>query len=788
LVLAAFAVVAHGTTLKPFTVAEEIGLATFLPYHAEPPIIASPDGRFVAIRAERGLLDKDRVEDELRVYDRVGLSRFLSHPLEVRVPVPVLDLREATYKEGPLITQIRWFYDSGGVAFLLRDAEGINRLTTVSLKGKSAVSQELSLSGQNVTAFDVRDGGNYVYTVFSPGNALKSPWSDGSVTWDATGHSIFEILLPSEWRERLAHLQGPPATGALRSVLWAAVNGAKPHPVLRDGRDEIVMYPAQGLLALSPNGKTVATEIPVPTVPRRWLREFRPPPGDSILRMHAGKQNLESPSAPSTLASEYVLIQLGTGSITRLNDAPTGSAAGWFNAGNLAWSDDGTALLLPNAYPKPTDSETIEGQPCVAIFYRQTETIRCLENLESLRPDVQTLTRGITVVRSVRFASHRTDAVLVAYTRLFENTSKSGVEQLASTSSGVWSASGRKDVLPSTGNWPQVEIEQGLNEPPVVVAKDARAGISRVVWNPNPEISRFALGEVSIYHWRDRLGHRWIGGLYRPTNYVQGRRYPLVIQTHGFPKDRFSSSGVFPTAMAARALAASGIVVLQTSPCFSAYTPKSGPCNVASIDAAVRQLVTEGMVDENKVGVIGFSYTVYSVLEAITKARERFTAASVTDGWNYGYWQYLTTVDSEDDAYANEADAMVGAKPFGAGLLLWLKRAPDFNMQHAHTPLLVNGLGRTSVLDGMWEPYAALRYLRKPVDLTVLKSDEHILSEPRARLASQGGSVDWFRFWLQGYEDPNPAKAPQYRRWEKLCNMQRNQNPGVPAFCVISGR
>jgi len=32
--------------------------------------------------------------------------------------------------------------------------------------------------------------------------------------------------------------------------------------------------------------------------------------------------------------------------------------------------------------------------------------------------------------------------------------------------------------------------------------------------------------------------------------------------------------------------------------------------------------------------------------------------------------------------------------------------------------------------------------------------------------------VDWFRFWWQGYEDPDPAKAEQYKRWRELKKMQ----------------
>jgi len=32
--------------------------------------------------------------------------------------------------------------------------------------------------------------------------------------------------------------------------------------------------------------------------------------------------------------------------------------------------------------------------------------------------------------------------------------------------------------------------------------------------------------------------------------------------------------------------------------------------------------------------------------------------------------------------------------------------------------------------------------------------------------------VDWFRFWLKGEEDPDPAKAGQYTRWRKMRDQQ----------------
>jgi hypothetical protein len=48
----------------------------------------------------------------------------------------------------------------------------------------------------------------------------------------------------------------------------------------------------------------------------------------------------------------------------------------------------------------------------------------------------------------------------------------------------------------------------------------------------------------------------------------------------------------------------------------------------------------------------------------------------------------------------------------------------------------------------------------------------HSLQNPAQRLAYQGGTVDWFNFWLNGKEDPGPKKADQYVRWRTLRALQ----------------
>ena len=313
----------------------------------------------------------------------------------------------------------------------------------------------------------------------------------------------------------------------------------------------------------------------------------------------------------------------------------------------------------------------------------------------------------------------------------------------------------------------EITVKQSLNDPPVLMATLRQT--SSVLWDPNPQLKYFKFGEASVYEWRDKEGREWRGGLYKPVGYVRGRSYPLVIQNHGFSESNFLPSGVFPTAFAARAFAAQGILVLQvggSSGCSSTGdTPQEGTCEISGYVSVANQLISEGLVDPKRIGIIGFSRTCYYVMEALTTNALPLKAALIADGGMLTYSQYMM-------GYARgEFESMIGARPFGEGLQQWLKRSPGFNLDKVTTPLMIHAPNPVNVLF-MWEPYAGLRYLHKPVDMIMLNTDQHVLTNPAMRIASQGGSVDWFRFWLQGYEDPDPAKAEQYKRWRELKEMQ----------------
>jgi hypothetical protein len=737
-------------TKRALTAQDEIGLSHFgNPYSGHPEsVFFSPDERYFVVSTERGLLAQNKPESTLRVYSSESVRKFLLLGDEAHEPSPIWIFKRATSKEGPVISSLRWLANSASIAFLLKTPEGLNRLFVANVKTKSVYP--LTPENQNVTAFDIRDEMHFVYSVLSPEIRSRSIRAKRANSIVGTGRPLDELLFPDDF--------GLLSQMYERSDLWAVVNG-KRFPVRDQSSHKILELYLKGqeALLLSPNGRFVVTARAVGLIPPTWETLYPPPALSSVYRVRAGQQDLQSLTG-IRYVSEYVLVDLISGSTKPLTNAPMGEAAGWYGLTAAAWSADGRSIALSNTFIR-SEADASRSQPrtpCVAVVDLRGQTSGCVdqrqrgENESYITEGVQFLPGSKTRLRIKLYLA----GSLQCHTYV-------------QTDAGSWELQGTVSRSLPAERPLSVTVKERFDSPPVLVATDESSKISRVIWNPNPQLKGIELSDVSVFRWKDQTGLNWVGGLYKPIGYVRGHAYPLVIQTHGFHEDQFEASGVFPTGFAAQQLAAAGFVVLQVRDCPGRVTPREGQCNVAGYKAAIETLAEEGIVDLERVGIIGFSRTCYYVMEALTTGTIPFKAASITDGVNEGYFQYITSVDDSDNALAREANAMNGAAPFGKGLQEWLEKSPAFNADKVNTPLQVVAAGRAGVLF-MWEPYAALRYLNRPVDLVVLNTSEHVLTNPKARIISQGGTVDWFRFWLKDEEDTDPAKVEQYARWRRL--------------------
>jgi hypothetical protein len=447
--------------------------------------------------------------------------------------------------------------------------------------------------------------------------------------------------------------------------------------------------------------------------------------------------------------------------------------------GPAVWSATGKRLLLTNVF---LSLEGIQGaerarrlQPClVAVFEANLHSADCLRfNKSGDSPGNGATLQGVT------FGVDE-DTVVAHYRGVPEHT------EIYHRQGDHWvvaSDMDRSQTLKGQtirSHAPLLKIKQGLNELPKLWLEDKSTGSSPIeLWDPNPQLSQVRFGEASVYSWKDKSGYNWSGALIKPVGYVPGRRYPLVIQTHGFDRDTFVTDGAYPTAMAARPLASAGIMVLQIGGRFDHLDQLDEPRdNDLAYDSAIRALAAEGLVDSTRVGIIGFSRTCWYVETALEDKPHQFAAATLSDGVDFSYMQYML-YGPGDPLIQETSERMYGGRPTQGGLVKWIEDAASFHLDKVQTPLRIEAIGPASILTE-WEVYSSLQMQGQPVELFYLPDGEHILQRPKDRFASEQGSVDWFRFWLLGMRDADPAKISRYERWEAMKTKQTVQPRGQP--------
>ncbi|HWC73053.1 MAG TPA: hypothetical protein VG454_03880, partial [Gemmatimonadales bacterium] len=447
----------------------------------------------------------------------------------------------------------------------------------------------------------------------------------------------------------------------------------------------------------------------------------------------------------SAYGQEWRLLDLTTGRSTLVVDAPSIPQS----ETNFAWAPDGRSIMISTALLPLRGPDSAQ---------RVTHRMAAEIDLQSGR---------ITVVAPdsliVRGWDPRTGVVEFARHSAWFNVNDRTPRIYFQKRHGRWGrVSAPRDAAI------RVVLDQGPNQPPRLVVSDSALRPIRTLLDPNPRLlAERTFGRVELFHWATKGGKVYVGGLYYPPDYVPGRRYPLVLQTHGFDSTAFLPDGVFTTGAAAQPLASAGIVVLQGVDQVAGDktggwgTPEEGPMTQGIIEAAIDSLDHRGLIDRNKVAMEGFSRTCFSTLYFLTHSSYPIAAADVTDGVDFSYMQYLVYHGGSDDENMNSG------RPWGETHAHWLERAPGFRLDRIKTPMRLTAIGPHTVLQE-WEPYAGLLAQGKPAELVYIPDGSHILVKPWERMTSQQGAVDWYRFWLQGYEDPDSSKADQYARWRRM--------------------
>ncbi|NYF51644.1 prolyl oligopeptidase family serine peptidase [Tunturiibacter gelidoferens] len=203
-------------------------------------------------------------------------------------------------------------------------------------------------------------------------------------------------------------------------------------------------------------------------------------------------------------------------------------------------------------------------------------------------------------------------------------------------------------------------------------------------------------------------------------------------------------------------------------------------------DSAVAKLVSDGMVNPEKVGIIGFSRSGWYTEFILSHSKTRYRAATVADNVQYSLGEYWLL---HSDSTIRGWETIYGGPPYGATLPNWLRYSISFNIDKIHTPLLMEEMGygitddneQTPPLNLMqnYELFTGLNRLGRAVELYYYPYEQHQPDHPQARLESLQRNLDWYSFWLLGSEREMPADREQYDRW-RLFRLRSDKSGTIP--------
>ena len=323
-------------------------------------------------------------------------------------------------------------------------------------------------------------------------------------------------------------------------------------------------------------------------------------------------------------------------------------------------------------------------------------------------------------------------------------------------SSGGQLSGGRAHYLPcSSAPGAVFCVEAAPDVAPRLVRIDAR-GKSTVISSPNPDPDSEGLLAETIA-WQVS-GSRASGVLIRPK--IPGR-LPLFITYYrcaGYLRGGVGDE--WPL----RALAANGIAALCINSVPSGEVGEARyEQGLEAVRGAIDLLSKRGLIDPARVGMGGLSFGSEVTMWTLRHS-DLIKAASIASvQLEPSYYWFNARPDRETFEDNVRSVWNVGSpeeSPDG-----WKRLSAALDVSSIHAPLLMQLPEHEARLS--LELFSKLATARLG-EMHIFPYAAHIKSEPRQKLAAYQRNLDWFRYWLKGEIDPDPAKRGQYQRWALL--------------------
>jgi dipeptidyl aminopeptidase/acylaminoacyl peptidase len=321
-------------------------------------------------------------------------------------------------------------------------------------------------------------------------------------------------------------------------------------------------------------------------------------------------------------------------------------------------------------------------------------------------------------------------------------------KQVFAPQSGILSQA----TMNPTGNRIGIAHESCDQAPEVfVLAPDGKT--MQQVSAANSALARLPLGKTEAVRWPSKDGTEIEGLLTYPVNYQPGQKVPLILNIHGGPAGGFNQdfigrAGLYPIGV----FSARGYAVLRPNPRGSTGYGKEfryanfgdwGGKDFEDDQSGVDMLIAKGIVDANRMAVLGWSYGGFMTSWTIGHTT-RFKAAAVGAGV-IDLISFTGTTDIADflpDYFGGD---------FWRQPELYRKHSPITYVADVTTPtLILHGEADERVPTSQgFEYYRALQRRGVPVQMVTYPRTPHGPEEPKFILDIMQRHLAWVERYVQ---------------------------------------
>jgi dienelactone hydrolase len=299
--------------------------------------------------------------------------------------------------------------------------------------------------------------------------------------------------------------------------------------------------------------------------------------------------------------------------------------------------------------------------------------------------------------------------------------------------------------------------KESFTQPPDLYLRNAE-GLETRITSINPWQSEYNWGNVELFNWKAYDGKDATGMVFKPENFVAGRKYPMI--SYFYERDSDSLFKYRPPAPTRSRLDISffvsrGYIVFVPDIRYKTGYPGKGAYDY--VVSGVRALVRKGLADSTKLGIQGQSWGGYQVCYLITRTK-LFSAAwagapvaNMTSA--YGGIRWGTGLNRQFQY--EKTQSRIGATLW-ENQKLYIENSPLFYVPRISTPLVIMANDEDDAVP-WWqgiEMFTAMRRNGKKVWLLNYNGEKHNLIERKNKKDISVREQQFFDWLLKGEKPP----------------------------------